>query len=194
MKKTRAKSTGLTNAIDFEVTVNRVSFVQGQIAQIATARDHAVQQLLLESAAQIAELEEELKGKLALCEKFAAEHRKELLVEGKKSADTVLSRWGFRTGNRTVVLASKAWKWPDVLAALKEHGVKECVRTVEEVDKETVLKLTDDQDGFLSYRDEESDGNVQIAVTDLGMRIKQVETFFIEPLVESAEPVKGGAS
>lgn len=61
---------------------------------------------------------------------------------------------------------------------------------VEEIDKEAVLRATDDDDGLLAFYDELTDGMVQIPITDLGMKIKQAETFFIEPKVDGAETVK----
>jgi phage host-nuclease inhibitor protein Gam len=195
MKKSkRLKAVGLTTREEFEIVIERVALLTTKIREIEAQRDQAIQAVQQAFASDLDACSAAIKADVALCEKFAEEHRAELLTGKAKSNETPLARYGFRLGNRTVVLASKQWKWTDVLTALKEHNATECIRLVEEVDKEAVLKATNDEEGLLSYHDADFDGTVQIAIVDLGMKIKQAETFFIEPKVDGADLVKGGAS
>jgi phage host-nuclease inhibitor protein Gam len=190
-KSPRVKSTGLTNRLDFETTIDRIAYAQLELRQLQAERDAAVHAAQATHADLIAELETEIKAKAALCEKFADEHRADLLPGKAKSNETPLSRYGFRLGNRTVKTLSK-WTWTKVLDALKEMGVKSCIRTVEEVDKEEILKGGNELTGDLTYRDGEGD-TVLINLADLGVKIVQAESFFIEPKVDGAEPVKAEA-
>lgn len=184
----RAKSTGLANRLSFEEAVDRVSFVQVELRQLYAERDAAVQQAQLTHAATIAELEDELNAKLALCEKFAAEHRDELLPGKGKSNETPLSRWGFRTGMPQLKLLSK-WSWAKVLEQLVGVGARDCIRVKEEVDKEALLKLG--KDGTLTVAAEDPAKAKTHSLAVLGVRIVQDETFFIEAKVDGE---KGGAS
>lgn len=180
-KTTRAKSTGLENRLDFELTVDRVSYLDLEIADLANERDRAVQEAQKLHAELIAELEAEQKAKLALCEKFAEEHRADLLAGPAKSAETPLSTWGFRTGMPQLKLLSK-WTWDKVLETLQSWGGKDndFIRVRLEVNKEAILRCQ--ADGYIGRQD--------TPLAELGLKVVQTESFYIEPKVDTAEPVK----
>lgn len=182
MKKpaTRIKSEGLANRLDFESTVDRISYVQTELRQLEAERDAAVQAAQALHAELIAELEQEQKAKLALCEKFAREHRAELLPGPAKSAETTLSRYGFRTG-MPQLRTLRQWTWEKVLAAIQRRfGEGDYTRTKVELDKAAVLRELVEK-GHLGTN----------TTPDLiGVRVAQEESFYIEPKVDGAEPVQ----
>ena len=179
MKKLRTNSTGLTNRLDFECTIDRISYIQVELRQLTAERDAAVQAAQQTHAEMIAELSDELKAKAALCEKFADEHRTDLLPGKAKSAETPLSRYGFRLGNPTLkTMAKKTWE--QVLEMLDE-GRPDYVRLTPSVDKETILS------------DYAQDLVTKEVLASFFIRVVQNEGFFIEPKVDGAEPVKAEA-
>jgi phage host-nuclease inhibitor protein Gam len=190
----RAKSTGIDNRLEFEIAVDRISYLQVEINDLAAERDRAVQTAQTVNAELIAELEAEKKAKLALCEKFAEEHRTDLLPAKVKSAETPLSRWGFRTGNRTVVLLNKKCSWDAAVSLFKAFKLPRFIRTVEEVDKEAVLRHANDEGKLIEIAVAPATTvNVLADLATIGLKIKQTESFYIEPKVESAEQVKAAS-
>ena len=116
----------------------------------------------------IEDLTARIKANVVLAEKYATTHREELLVRLKSGA-TSLAVYGFRLGNGTLALLNRKWKWDDVLAAVKAKGWRHLVVTKESVDKDAIkTQLTDAQRA------------------EIGTRISQEETFYIEPKREEA--------
>ena len=177
-KSPRVKSTGLATKLDFEIAIDRVAYATTELRAAEAERDAAVQAAQATHAERISELQDEIKAKAALCEKFADEHRADLLPGKAKSNETPFARYGFRDGNPTLKLLNKKCSWDSVVAGLKLLGLKKFIRTFEEPDKDGIktAQLTQDK------------------MDMLGLRIAQSETFYIEPKVDGAEPVKGGAS
>lgn len=178
IQSTRAKSTGLANRLSFEGAVDRIAEIQVSLRQLTAERDARIQAAQQHHAEEIAALEDELKGKLALCEKFAAQHRDTLLTGKAKSLETPLARWGFRTGMPKLKLLSK-WTWDKVLAKLQEVGEEKFVRLKPEVDREMILA---------TYAD---NAVADTTLATYGVRVVQDESFFVEPKLDGE---KGGAS
>ncbi|HEX2861176.1 MAG TPA: host-nuclease inhibitor Gam family protein [Lacunisphaera sp.] len=182
-KNTRIKSTGLTNRLDFETTVDRIAYAQTELRQLEAERDAAV---LVAQATHVLEIEElisEIKAKAALCEKFADEHRAELLPEKAKSTETPLSRYGFRTGMPQLKLLAK-WTWEKVVEAIDRRGLDdEYIRVKREPAKDLMIAdLT--AKGILGEDTQPS---------QVGVRFFQTETFFIEPKVDGSEQVRAAS-
>lgn len=180
-KSARAKSTGLDNRLEFELAVDRISYLQLEINDLANERDKAVQEAQQLHAKLIAELEDEKKAKLALCEKFAEAHRADLLTGSAKSAETPLSRWGFRTGMPQLKTLSK-WTWEQVTAELEKHNFRKWLRVKKEPAKDLMLAAH-------QRRPE----RMAAVLKCVGVRVAQSECFYIEAKVDTAAPVKGGA-
>jgi phage host-nuclease inhibitor protein Gam len=182
-KSTRIKSTGLDNRLDLEITVDRISYVQTELRQLEAERDAAVQDAQAMHAEVIAELQAEIKAKAALCEKFAEAHRTDLLPADKKSTETPLSRWGFRTGMPQLKLMSK-WTWEKVVEAIDRRGLdEEYIRVKREPAKDAMLADLSAK-GHLGEDTQPS---------QVGVRFFQEETFFIEPKVDGSEQVRAAS-
>lgn len=173
-KTKRIKATGLTNRIDFECTVDRCTFIQTELRQIAAAR--AAREVIAKSycVEEEAALKAELKAKAVLCEKFAEEHRPELLPNEKrsKSAETPLSRYGFRTGTPALKPLRKL-SWEKIVENIQKLKLTQFLRSTFEVDKQALLTAQTDA-----------------PLSEIGVRVSQEETFFIEPKVDGAETLK----
>lgn len=192
-KTKRIKAASLTNRIDFEITIERIACATTQLREVEALLAEHVQRAQDRHATAIRDLKEEIQLKAALCEKYAEEHRSELLPDKDvKSAETVFARYGFRLGNRTVVLIKKN-SWENAVQMFKEHQILDIVRISEEVNKEAILAKTD-SGGVVTLRVADEDVEFLFNLADFGLKIAQKETFFIEPKVEGAESIRASAS
>lgn len=159
----RIKAKSFTTREQFDAAVDLIATLQVSLRSAEAERDAEIQAVRDDHAEVIDDLKARLEAQAVLAEKYAEEHRGELLPAGRKSAETALATFGWRTGNPTLVLASKKWSWEAVLTAVKELFPGRFVRTVEEVDKEAIkTQLGPDQ------------------LPLVGVKISQKEPFFIE--------------
>jgi phage host-nuclease inhibitor protein Gam len=99
--------------------------------------------------------------------------------QDRKSIKMTSGILGFRTGTPKLVLASRAWTWEKVLAALKSVAtMKIFIRFKEEVDKEQIL-------GMNSAAEDKAQWAAQLKTC--GMVVKQEESFFFEPALTEVE-------
>lgn len=188
MKTARIKAPTIANRAAFDLVVDGIAKATTSLRALEARRDAQIQKIQEAHAPDIAELEQEIDLAASMAEKYADEHRAELIPGKVKSAETPLARFGYRLGNRTVALLNRKCSWEAALKLLKAFGYHTCVRQAEEVNKEQVLATTDEL-GFIGI---ESDiGRINItALANIGLKINQSESFFIEPKVEGAEQVK----
>lgn len=99
MKSKRIKAQPLTRE-EFELLLERIAIKTTDLRTLETSRDQAIQAVQAAYAPRIDSCEALIKADVALCEKYAEEHRDELLPGKAKSAETGLVRFGFRMGNR----------------------------------------------------------------------------------------------
>jgi phage host-nuclease inhibitor protein Gam len=174
----RIKSTSFKTREEFDAAVNQAAALQTEMRTLTAKRDKLVQRAQGLFAEGLKTREQQLKGLVALAEKYAEKHREELLPAKAKSAATELATFGFRLGNPTLSLLNKKCSWLGVVLACKALKFPNFIRTIEEADKEAIkaATLTDAQRSAL------------------GVKITQSETFFIEPKVEGGEAIKAEAS
>ncbi len=172
----RIKAPSITTRIKFERLLDEIAASTVELRHCQAARNNAVQRAQTIFQSEIEAHEAAIKAKASLCEKYAKEHRDELLPGKVKSAETPLARYGFRTGMPTLKLLSK-FTWEQVVQRLKHLGKRQFIRMVLEPDKQAILtaQTTDD-------------------LSDFGVRVVQAETFFIEPKVDGADLVKAGGA
>ena len=167
----RLKSTAtIETRLQFETTVDAICKLQLDREQLVNVRDRLLAEIMEEHNPKIEAIGNEISAKLLLCEKYATTHRETLF--GKfKSAASSLGLFGFRTGNPTLVLLNRKWKWGDVISAIKSIGKSDLIRTKEEPNKDAI-KLLDDA-----------------TLASIGLRIAQDEAFFIEPKREDPDRI-----
>ena len=166
---TRLKATDtIETRRQFDETVDEICRLQLDREEKVTVRDRRLAEIMGACNPALGRIGEDISAELLLCEKYATTHR-DTLFGILKSACSSLAMFGFRTGNPTLKLLNRKWKWNDVVASLKSSGRFDFVRTKEEPDKDALKKLPDDE------------------LASIGLRIDQEETFFIEPKREAPE-------
>lgn len=165
MKTSRLKAPSLSSRIEFERCVDDLARTTVALRKLEARRDDKLQQVRAEWEPSVREASARTESLTLLVEKYAEEHREELLPGKLKSAETSLAVFGFRLGNPTLKLLNRRCSWEGVVAALKLLGLAQFVRTVEEADKDGIkgANLPKDQ------------------LDQLGVKIDQVETFYVEP-------------
>lgn len=168
----RIKATpSVSTRAEFEALVDEICKLQLDKEQRVTLRDRLLLEIQEEHNPEIESVSQDISAKLVLCEKFASTHR-ETLFGKLKSAAANLGTYGFRTGNPTLKLLNRKWKWDDVLKVLKAGGQFHLIRTKEDPDKDALKKLTDAELG------------------GIGLRIDQSEAFYIEPNRQNPERIQ----
>jgi phage host-nuclease inhibitor protein Gam len=119
---------------------------------------------------EISDLDEAIQNNVLRAEKYALDHRDELLPTKLKSAETSFAFFGFRIGNPTLVLLNRKWTWAQVIAQLKLLFDGQFLLVKTSVDKDGMkARLTPEQ------------------LVSVGTRIEQKETFFIDPKRDPAD-------
>jgi phage host-nuclease inhibitor protein Gam len=192
---TRIKLPTLKTREDFDFAIGEVAQITVQIRKIEAARDHTVQAIQAAYGGHISPLQARCNALVAQAEQYAEAHRDELLPGKLKSADTPLATFGFRTGMPALKLLSK-WTWEKVLEHLRtSYGLDCFIRNKPDVDKAKIIAAT--EDGALSFPTLTPDGEemtFEIPVAQIGVKIVQEETFFIEPKLDDASQVKATAA
>ena len=160
----RVKAEGFTTRDEFDQAVDRIARLEVERRKLEAARDKIIQDIQAEHNEAIQLRKQEIDALVTRAEAYAKDHRAELLPTGKQSAETPLANYGFRWGNKTLALLSNRWKWEAVIESLKKAGLVGFIRTKEEVAKDAA-------------KDELSEP----VLAQHGMRIKQAETFWVEP-------------
>ncbi len=160
----RVKAEGFATREEFEAAVDRVARCEVERRKLEAARDVEIQKIQERRNPDIDALKGEIDRLLSKADAYAKEHRAELIAEGRQSAETPLANYGFRWGNKTLALLSNRWKWTAVIESLRKGGLDGFIRVKEEVAKDAA-------------KDELSEA----VLAHHGMRIRQSETFWVEP-------------
>jgi phage host-nuclease inhibitor protein Gam len=173
MKKRIRSIAALGSRTEFERIIDQTVDLQLVKERLELKRDKQLLEIRERFDGDIADLAGRMEMNVLRAEKYAHEHREELLPSKKKSAETDLATFGFRTGNPTLVLLNRAWSWKKVIAELKEldGAFLKFIVTKETVDKDAIkIRLTDGERAAI------------------GTRIRQSEVFFIDPKRDPADP------
>lgn len=197
MKNTnRMKPSPLATRAEYLETVAELATLETTKRRILAERDAAIQRVTLDFAARLAPITERIKGKFALAEAYAEEHRAELLPPDAKSVKTTLATFGWRKGNRKVVLMSRVSE-EDAIAKLKALRLDGYVRLKEEVARDAILDAcTDDKTlcrhvcdpvGNPVFRDGSIAVMEDVALSAAGLKIAQTDDFYIDPNSDEAK-------
>lgn len=182
MKTKRIKATGFQSRAQFDDAIDQVAVATVLLRTAEAMRDEEIQRVRSLYEPQVVEHQERIKSLSLAAEKFAEENRDELLPGKGKSAETALAKFGFRTGMPALKTLSK-WTWPKVLAAITERKLSVFIRNKPELNKEALIEAIDE--GMVSF--EEAGSMVQLPTGELGVKVEQSETFFIEPKDKAPE-------
>lgn len=168
--KSRVKSTGFETRGEFDAALDDVAAMLVEQRQLEADRDRRIQAIQEEYNDGILDIALKIKAKLALAEKYAKAHRGELLSGKKKSGETPLALFGFRTSTPSLVLLNRKWSWGQVVETLQLSGLGQFIMTKRSPDKDAMkAKLSDEE------------------LAAVGCRISQSESFWVEPKLEEKE-------
>jgi len=170
MSKSRIKTTAspIRTRDEMESLVGDIAALKTAEQKLTADLNRRTTELRRDFEGSLGAVQDELSGKMALARDWAEAHPEEF-GKGKSIAMTH-GDVGWRIGNPTLKTLPK-WTWDRVLEKLREGGVwLKYVRTKFEINKESLLADRDDVD-----------------LKDVGCRVVQEETFFIEPRIETPE-------
>ncbi|BCU76020.1 host-nuclease inhibitor Gam family protein [Luteolibacter sp. LG18] len=172
-KSKPSKLPAIETTEDLHATVDKVAVLEAEKRGLEAARDIDLQKVRTKHDAQIEEKGTLIKALTNLCATYC-KAKKASLFGKLKSAASALARFGIREGTPALCLLNKNHTWETVLARLKDRGLTEYVRVVEEIDKEKLkgAKLTEAQ------------------LAELGLRVDTKESFFIESKSDDANRIK----
>jgi phage host-nuclease inhibitor protein Gam len=158
---------------EFDRVINDIVTMQIVKERLELRRDKKILDVRIEFDSDINDLAEKMQVNVIRAEKFAAEHREELLPAKKKTAESTFAFFGFRTGNRTLVLLNRKWTWKKVIDEIKALGGPwlKFVATKESIDKDAMKARLSEGELF-----------------SVGTRIEQKEVFFVDPKRDPADP------
>jgi phage host-nuclease inhibitor protein Gam len=175
MKTKRIKAPSLSTRTEFDATVDEIARLTVELRKQEARRDARIQAIRTEYEPACGALIDQIKGLTLAAEKFADENRKDLFVGKAKSSETSLALFGFRIGNPTLKLLSKAWTWERVVETLESLQLTAFIRRPDpEPDKDALKQKLD-----------------EVALAKVGCRVDQSETFYIEP---KEQPTEGRAA
>ena len=170
MTKNRIKASSLRSRAEFDHAIDTLARLTVQLRRAEAVRDEKIQLVRTHFDPACAEQLAQIDGLALAVEKYAEEHREELLPGKAKSAETALAVFGFRLGQPTLKTLNKAWTWDRVLEELGARGLARFIRTNREPDKEALKQHLPPEE-----------------LAAVGCRVDQAETFFVEPKEQPAE-------
>lgn len=161
---TRVKAVAFATKEEFESACDEIARLDVQRRGAESARDEELNAVMEKHNPAIIILRQQQDALVQKADSYAAANRDELLPAKRQSGETKLALFGFRWGNKTLALLSNRWTWDSVIASLKAAGLEGFIRVKTEVDKDAV-----------------KDQLAESILAQHGMRIKQSETFWVEP-------------
>lgn len=196
MAKTKIKKEvhAFESEAEFREAVNRCVVLEAQKEVLKARKKELTAKLAERFDAKISPVEKEIAELLDDCRRYADEHP-ELLKPGTRSGETEAAKFGYHLGNPAAkLLKGRSWKpvveaitkkgkeWMDALFAKKEPEVsKEAVLAAWRAGKtaaETPAPAEDESKVFTLTEQQ---------LTELGVKIEQEDSFYIEPKDKEAE-------
>ena len=169
---TRIKAPSLKTRAEFDTAVDELARLTVELRRAEARRDTKIQVVRDELEPACVAIKDQITGLALVAEKFAEAHREELLPGKIKSAETPLAVFGFRLGQPTLLLLNKKCSWAGVVLAAKSLGLGQLIRKSEEEPNKDAIKAAKLSDATLAQ---------------LGVRINQSESFFVEPKERAEE-------
>lgn len=139
------------------------------------AMDKRLMEIREEYEGTLGKAQEELDAKMAMARDWAEANPGEF--SGRKSIEMVHGTVGWRTGTPKLKLLT-GWTWNRVLEFLVINKLVDFIRSKQEVDKEVILANRD------CIKEE--------TLRQIGVKVVQEESFYVDPKRDSAETVVQG--
>jgi phage host-nuclease inhibitor protein Gam len=166
MKNTRIKTSQpmIRTREAMESLVGEIAALQNQQRLLAAAMDEQIQSIRQHYLGQLTAQNEALDEKMQLARLWAEANPQEF--GPARSIETMHGAVGWRTG-QPALKTLPGWTFDRVLQTLKSAGAQAYIRVKEEVHKQNLLS---DRDAIGTEK-----------FRQLGLRVVQEETFFVEP-------------
>ena len=152
---------------EMEALVGEITALKTNEQRLTAEMNEAVNAVRQNYEAQLGAIDEDITAKTALARAWAEEHPAEF---GKgKSISMTHGDVGWRIGNPTLKTL-RGWTWDRVLESLRAGHWTKYLRVKSEVNKELLLA-----------------DRATVNLADVGCRVVQDETFFIEPRIQTPE-------
>ena len=172
MTAARIKPTSFRTYADFTDAIDDVARKRVELTKLKARRDSRIQTVEAEFKDDIERIEGEISELVVLAEKYAVVHRNELFPGEAKTGSSASANFGFRLGNPTLKALNRKWSPEETMKELRRLGMSDFIRVKEELDKNGLkARLNDEQ------------------LASVGLRVCQSESFFVEPLAETADTV-----
>jgi phage host-nuclease inhibitor protein Gam len=145
---------------EFDQLLEDIAIRQLTLERVALRRDQKILAIRADYDVDLKDMAQDQEAAVLRAEKYATAHRAELLPGKKKT-----------TGNPTLVLLNRKWSWKAVLDMLRVRRRFDLIITKQEPAKDAMKASLDDA-----------------GRAEFGTRIKQDETFFIDPKRDPADP------
>lgn len=175
MSTTRIKSNGAKRQIrtrdEMESLIGEISSLKINEIKIKADLDTALQSVRERYESGLTAIGERLEEDMTAAREWAEDNYEEAFG-ARKSIEMLHATVGWRLGNPTLKTIS-GWKWIHVLEELKRRGIAAYIRIKEEINKQAII---DDRDELGAS-----------ALREMGVKIEQVDEFFVEPKLTDTE-------
>lgn len=166
MPRIKTPSITIESRAVFEQKLDVIAQQAVSIQTLEAERDKAKEDILKHYNDLIAAIEKEQQSEMKLCAAYAKPHWDEIAEKGKRSAETPLAIFGFRTGQPQAAKKGKR-KEEDIAEDLHKAGHDDVLTVKRVLNKPAILKLLQAP-------------KVPEWLSKL-FRVKQDETFFVIP-------------
>jgi len=162
-----------------ESAMNALAISANKKRTMLAEMDEEILSIKKEYESPVATLEADIEAVSGALHAWTEAHPEEF-PKGRKSIEFLSGILCFRTGTPKLALLNRSWTWEKVLETIRKFSAwKACVRTKEEVNKEQILS-----DISRNYeRDKET---ITKMLANVGVKVVQEESFFIEPKLSDA--------
>lgn len=180
MKKPRIKITVplITTRDEAEYVVGEVATLTIKQIQETAAMDAEIAAVRQRYEANLGTYSEQLKIKSEMLHAWAQTHPEEF-PKNRKSIEFVQGTVGFRKGNPTLALASRAFTWDKVSTILQGLRWRKFIRVKREVDKEAILARAAAVKNATKFSSQ--------VLSRIGLKINQDESFYVDPKLTETE-------
>ena len=156
-----------------DAVLAQIAALRRNIALIETGLNDDIDALKGKAAAEAEPHKQEIAALEQSLARFAEYNKPELFAK-RKSCDLTFGSLGFRSSSKIKLLSKMTWE--RVLQALRDTGLRQCIRTKEEPDKEALKALSPEH------------------LRELGCKVVQEDTFFYEIADQELQPGTGEAA
>lgn len=180
MKKSRFKVslTSIASRDEAEGVMNDLALMANEQRRLIADRDAEVLAVNAAFESPLAECAEDLRAKTDALRAWA-ESNPDQFPKDRKSIEFLSGKLGFRTGNPTIALGSRAFTWAKVLTLVVNRKMRKLLRTRLEVDKEAVLARCGTLKAPTRFQTK--------VLPTLGLKLMQQESFFVEPALTEVD-------